>query len=60
MKRSRSIRQLHWFFDRLREKYVPQEVSAQLSSEYPHIGKIIVYRVAIEKVTGKRSSGIGH
>jgi nitroimidazol reductase NimA-like FMN-containing flavoprotein (pyridoxamine 5'-phosphate oxidase superfamily) len=49
-----------WFFDRLREKYVPQEVSAQLSSEYPDIGKIIVYRVAIEKMTGKQSSGVGH
>jgi nitroimidazol reductase NimA-like FMN-containing flavoprotein (pyridoxamine 5'-phosphate oxidase superfamily) len=49
-----------WFFERLREKYVPQEISAQLSREYPDIGKIIVYRVTIEKMTGKRSSGIGH
>jgi len=50
----------NWFFDRLREKYVPQEISVQLSPEYPDIGKIIVYRVAIEKITGKRSSGVGH
>jgi hypothetical protein len=50
----------NWFFDRLREKYVAEQVSVQLSSEYPDIGKIIVYRVAIEKMTGKRSSGIGH
>jgi len=50
----------NWFFDRLREKYVPNEVSAQLSPEYPDIDKIIVYRVAIEKMTGKRSTGLGH
>ena len=50
----------NWFFDRLREKYVPAEVSAQLSAQYPDIGKIIVYKVAIEKITGKRSSGVGH
>jgi nitroimidazol reductase NimA-like FMN-containing flavoprotein (pyridoxamine 5'-phosphate oxidase superfamily) len=50
----------NWFFDRLREKYVPPQISAELSAEYPDIGKIIVYRVAIEKMTGKRSSGIGH
>lgn len=49
-----------WFFDRLREKYVPQGISAELSPEYPDIGKIIVYRIAIEKITGKRSTGIGH
>jgi nitroimidazol reductase NimA-like FMN-containing flavoprotein (pyridoxamine 5'-phosphate oxidase superfamily) len=49
-----------WFFDRMREKYVPPEVSAQLGPEYPDIGKIIVYRIAIEKMTGKRSSGVGH
>lgn len=50
----------NWFFDRLREKYVPGDVSAQLRPEYPDIGKIIVYRLAIEKMTGKRSSGVGH
>jgi uncharacterized protein len=50
----------NWFFDRLREKYVPQQISEQLSPEYPDIGKIIVYRVTIEKMTGKRSSGVGH
>lgn len=50
----------NWFFDRLREKYVPKEVSAQLSPEYPDIGKIIVYEIAIEKMTGKRSAGVGH
>lgn len=49
-----------WFFDRLRERYVPPEVSAGLSPEYPDIGKIIVYEIAIEKMTGKRSSGVGH
>ena len=50
----------NWFFDRLREKYVPTDISAQLSSEYPDIGKIFVYKIAIEKMTGKRSSGVGH
>lgn len=50
----------NWFFDRLREKYVPAEISAQLSGEYPDIAKIIVYEIAIEKMTGKRSSGVGH
>jgi nitroimidazol reductase NimA-like FMN-containing flavoprotein (pyridoxamine 5'-phosphate oxidase superfamily) len=50
----------NWFFDQLREKYVPEQISAQLSPEYPDIGKVIVYRVAIEKMTGKRSSGLGH
>lgn len=50
----------NWFFDRLREKYVPESISAQLSPEYPDVDKIIVYRVAIERMTGKRSSGIGH
>lgn len=50
----------NWFFDRLREKYVPGDISAQLSPEYPDIDKIIVYEVAIEKLTGKRSSGVGH
>jgi nitroimidazol reductase NimA-like FMN-containing flavoprotein (pyridoxamine 5'-phosphate oxidase superfamily) len=50
----------NWFFDRLREKYVPADVSAQLCPEYPDIAKIIVYRIAIEKMTGKRSSGVGH
>lgn len=49
-----------WFFDRLRERYVPAEVSRQLSPEYPDINKIIVYEIAIEKMTGKRSSGSGH
>jgi nitroimidazol reductase NimA-like FMN-containing flavoprotein (pyridoxamine 5'-phosphate oxidase superfamily) len=49
-----------WFFDRLRERYVPKEVSAHLSAEYPDINKIIVYEIAIEKMTGKRSSGAGH
>ena len=50
----------NWFFDRLREKYVPAEVSAQLKPEYPDIGKIIVYRITIDRMTGKRSSGVGH
>lgn len=50
----------NWFFDRLREKYVPQEISAGLSAAYPDIGKIIVYRIAIDQLTGKRSAGIGH
>ncbi len=50
----------NWFFDRLREKYVPPAISNQLSPEYPDIDKIIVYRVAIEIITGKRSSGVGH
>ncbi|HYT18950.1 MAG TPA: pyridoxamine 5'-phosphate oxidase family protein [Candidatus Polarisedimenticolia bacterium] len=50
----------NWFFDRLREKYVPRDISDQLSPEYPDTGKIIVYRVAIERMTGKRSSGVGH
>lgn len=49
-----------WFFDRLRERYVPPEVSKTLSAEYPGIDKIIVYEIAIEKMTGKRSSGVGH
>lgn len=49
-----------WFFDRLRERYVPPDVSAQLSPEYPDINKIIVYEIAIEILTGKRSSGVGH
>ena len=50
----------NWFFDKLREKYVPQKISAQLSPEYPDIDKIIVYRVAIANMTGKRSLGLGH
>ncbi len=50
----------NWFFDRLREKYVPADVSAQLSPEYPDIDKIILYRAEIEVMTGKRSSGVGH
>jgi nitroimidazol reductase NimA-like FMN-containing flavoprotein (pyridoxamine 5'-phosphate oxidase superfamily) len=50
----------NWFFDRLREKYVPPAISSELSPEYPDIDKIIVYRLAIEKMTGKCSSGIGH
>lgn len=50
----------NWFFDRLREKYVPAEVCTQLSPEYPDINKIILYRTAIEVMTGKRSSGVGH
>jgi uncharacterized protein len=50
----------NWFFDRLREKYVPPAISAQLRPEYPDIGKIIVFRLSIEKMTGKRSTGIGH
>lgn len=50
----------NWFFDRLREKYVPTAVSTQLSPDYPDINKIIVYRVAIEIITGKQSSGVGH
>lgn len=50
----------NWFFDRLREKYVSAEISTQLSPEYPDINKIIVYRVAIEIITGKQSSGVGH
>ncbi len=50
----------NWFFDELRKKYVPAEASAQLRPEYPDIDKIIVYRIAIEKMTGKRSSGVGH
>ena len=49
-----------WFFDRLRERYVPAEVSAKLSPEYPDIAKIIVYEIAIEQMTGKRSAGVGH
>ncbi len=49
-----------WFFDRLREKYVPEEISAELSADYPDIAKIIVYRITIDKMTGKKSTGIGH
>jgi nitroimidazol reductase NimA-like FMN-containing flavoprotein (pyridoxamine 5'-phosphate oxidase superfamily) len=49
-----------WFFDRLRERYVPPDVSATLSPEYPDINKIIVYEIAIDIMTGKRSSGVGH
>lgn len=49
-----------WFFDRLRERYVSAEVSAKLSPEYPDTAKIIVYEIAIEKLTGKRSRGVGH
>ena len=52
--------QKNWFFDRLREKYVPADVSAQLSPEYPDIDKIILYRSSIDIMTGKRSSGVGH
>lgn len=50
----------NWFFDQLREKYVPKAISDELRPEYPDIGKIIVYRVAIEMLTGKRSIGVGH
>ncbi len=50
----------NWFFDRLRERYVTPEVSVTLRPEYPDIGKIIVYEIAIDKMTGKRSSGVGH
>lgn len=50
----------NWFFDQLRQKYVPTAVSAELSPEYPDIDKIIVYRVAIERMTGKQSAGSGH
>ncbi len=50
----------NWFFDRLREKYVPAAISAELRPEYPDIGKIIVYRVAIEILTGKQSIGVRH
>jgi nitroimidazol reductase NimA-like FMN-containing flavoprotein (pyridoxamine 5'-phosphate oxidase superfamily) len=49
-----------WFFDQLRAKYVPAEISADLSADYPDIAKIIVYRIAIDQMTGKRSTGVGH
>jgi nitroimidazol reductase NimA-like FMN-containing flavoprotein (pyridoxamine 5'-phosphate oxidase superfamily) len=42
-----------WLFDRLREKYVPRDISDQLSPEYSDTGKIIVYRVAVERLTRK-------
>lgn len=47
-----------WFFDRLIEKYGPPD--AQFEPGYPLLDRIILYEMALETVTGKRSLGLRH
>ncbi len=47
-----------WFFDRLLEKYGDPEWSFEPG--YPLIDRIVLYEMAIELLTGKRSIGLRH
>ncbi|HEY8448872.1 MAG TPA: pyridoxamine 5'-phosphate oxidase family protein [Bacillota bacterium] len=47
-----------WFFDRLLAKYGDPQWSFEPG--YPRLDRIILYEVAIETLTGKRSEGLAH
>jgi uncharacterized protein len=47
-----------WFFDRLLERFA--EPGMKFKPGYPALDRIILFEVAIETLTGKRSPGMGH
>jgi hypothetical protein len=47
-----------WFFDRMVEKY--GDPSLQFKPGYPMLDRIILFRMAMERMTGKRNSGMAH
>jgi hypothetical protein len=47
-----------WFFDRMVEKY--GDPSLEFKPGYPMLDKIILFRMAIEIMTGKENGGMGH
>ena len=48
-----------WFFDRLWEKYGDPNWKFEQSG-YPAIGKIVLYEMSLDTVTGKQSQGFRH
>jgi hypothetical protein len=47
-----------WFFDRMVEKY--GDPSLEFKPGYPMLDRIILFRMAIEILTGKENSGLSH
>jgi nitroimidazol reductase NimA-like FMN-containing flavoprotein (pyridoxamine 5'-phosphate oxidase superfamily) len=47
-----------WFFDRMVEKY--GDPSLTFKPGYPMVDRIILFRMAIEILTGKQNSGMAH
>lgn len=47
-----------WFFDRMVEKY--GDPSLEFKPGYPMLDKIILFRMAIDIITGKHNAGMSH
>lgn len=47
-----------WFFDRMVEKY--GDPSLAFKPGYPALNRIILFRMAIDVLTGKRNAGLSH
>jgi uncharacterized protein len=47
-----------WFFDRMVEKY--GDPSLEFKPGYPRLDRIILFRMAIEIMTGKQNAGMSH